>query len=427
MFDSAPFFSRREMVKLAAAGVAGGSASGWFDLLAARAAQSPSNSTKRKSCILLFMTGGPSQMDTFDLKPGSPNAGEFKPVPSSVPGLKISEHLPKLAKAAGDLAVIRSMSTTEGAHARARFYVHTGYREGVGGVVHPSLGAVASSQIGDPEAELPNFVAVGAGAFGSGYLGPRHSPLIVTDPARGVENLKAADSLAELDKRASLLTELEDGFLNRVGDPSIAAHKTTYQKALSLMHSPKAKAFDIALEPAAIRSAYGAGRFSEACLMARRLVECGVSFVEINLGGWDTHQNNWARVKTLSAQVDAGMSALIADLKAKGLLDATLVIWMGEFGRTPKINSRGAQPGRDHYPRAWTSVLAGGGLKTGRCIGETDKDGTAVKERPVSAIDFLATVCKALGIDYTKQLNTREGRPIRIVDKGEKPIVELFS
>jgi uncharacterized protein (DUF1501 family) len=427
MFDSKPFFSRREMIKLAGAGILGGSATGWFDVLAARAAESTPAGRKHKSCILLFMSGGPSQMDTFDLKPGSPNAGEFKPAATPVSGLKISEHLPKLAKAAGDLAVLRSMSTSEGAHARARFYVHTGYREGVGGVVHPSLGAVASAQIGDPEAELPNFVAVGGGAYGSGFLGARHAPLLVSDAARGVENLKAADSLSELDKRASLLTELEDGFLNRVGDPSIAAHKTTYQKALSLMHSVKSKAFDIALEPASIREAYGSGRFSEACLLARRLVESGVAFVEINLGGWDTHQNNWARVKTLSAQVDAGMSALIADLKSRGLLDSTMVIWMGEFGRTPKINSRGAQPGRDHYPRAWTTVLAGGGLKTGKVIGETDKDGTAVKERPVSAIDFLASVCKGLGIDYTKQQNTREGRPIRIVDKGEKLVTELFS
>jgi uncharacterized protein (DUF1501 family) len=192
------------------------------------------------------------------------------------------------------------------------------------------------------------------------------------------------------------------------------------------MQSREAKAFDLALEPAASRAAYGSSKFGDGCLLARRLVETGVSFVEVTLGGWDTHQNNFERVKTLSGQVDAAAGALVHDLKQRGLLDSTLVVWMGEFGRTPKINSRGPKPGRDHYPRAWTSVLLGGGIKGGQVIGRTDKEGATVEERPVSATDFLATVCEALGIDYLKQNVAPNGRPLRIVDKEARPIKELL-
>ena len=174
------------------------------------------------------------------------------------------------------------------------------------------------------------------------------------------------------------------------------------------------------------RTAYGSSRFGEGCLLARRLVEVGVTFVEVTLGGWDTHQDNFDRVKNLSSQVDPAMSALINDLKERGLLDNTLVIWMGEFGRTPNINARGAKPGRDHYPRAWTSVLAGGGIKGGQVIGKTDKEGAVVTDRPISALDFLATVCKLLGINSKKTEPRPGGRPIRIVDKGAKPIEQLL-
>jgi hypothetical protein len=430
--------SRREALKLSAAGVLAGSMSGWFDVLASRAAEAAKAGVKHKSCILLWMNGGPSQMDTFDLKPDSPNAGEFKPIPTSVPGIQISEHLPRLAKQMQHMALLRGMSTGEGSHGRARYYMHTGYREGQGGLVYPSLGAIASHQLGRPDFELPNFVAVGGGTLGAGFLGPRHAPLTVTDPNRGVENLRPTVDLAAFDERVSLLQEMEAGFLDTYKAGSVKAHQTTYRSAVDLMHSPRAKAFDLSGESAATRAAYGigaptgaggrggGGRFGEACLLARRLVEVGVPFVEVSLGGWDTHQNNWASVKRLSEQVDPGMSALIGDLKSRGLLDTTLVIWMGEFGRTPKINSRTAQPGRDHFPRAWTTVLAGGGIKGGQVVGKTSKDGDSVVERPIAVVDFMATVCKILGIDYTKKYTTRDGRPIRIVDKDEKPCTEII-
>ena len=415
--------SRRDCLKLSAAGVVGYSMSGWLQALADDTAKNPE---RKRACILLWMAGGPAQTDTFDLKPGHANGGPYKEIDTSAPGIKIGEHLPEVAKHMDKMALLRGMSTGEGAHGRAKYYMHTGYKEGVGGLVYPSLGAIASAELGDPDFPLPSFVTVGNRSYGAGFLGARHQPIIVTDPTRGVENLKPLVEEKQFDNRVGLLEEMEKAFYRDYQADAAADHKTTYRRAVTLMKSKEAKAFDLSLEPASSKAPYGGSKFGEGCLLARRLVETGVKFVEVTLGGWDTHQNNFERVKDLSGQVDQGMSALLADLKERGLLDTTLVIWMGEFGRTPHINQRGAKPGRDHYPRAWSTVLAGGGIKGGQVIGKTDKEGAAVVERPTSALDFMATVCQVLGINYNKQNQTPIGRPVRIVDKGAKPITELF-
>ncbi len=417
-------FSRRDFFKFTAAGAGFAGLSGWLNVLAAQAA---TTGAKTKSCILLWMDGGPSHKDTFDLKPGTKDAGEFKPIDTSVPGIQISEHLPKVAELMHEGALIRGMSTGEGAHGRAKYYLHTGYKEGVGGLVYPALGSLVSKELGNPETPLPNYVTVGNRSYGSGFLGAKHQPLNVTDPTRGVENLKALVGGQQFEDRVGLLEQMEAAFNRDYKATAGIDHRTTYQRAVSLMNSAGAKAFDISLEPANSRSAYGTGRFAEGCLLARRLVEVGVPLVEVTLGGWDTHQNNWARVKTLSQQVDPALSQLVKDLKERGMLDSTLVIWMGEFGRTPRINARGAQPGRDHYPRAWSMAMFGGGIKAGQVIGKTDAEGATVVERPVSTLDFMATVCKLLGIDYTKQNQTPIGRPIRIVDKGANPITQILA
>jgi hypothetical protein len=416
--------SRRDFLKLSAAGVGAASFSGWLNVLAARAA---ATGTKPKSCILLWMDGGPSHKDTFDLKPGTKDGGEFKPISTSVPGITISEHFPKLARLMHHGALLRGMSTGEGAHGRAKYYLHTGYKEGFGGLVYPSIGAIASAEIGRPEFPLPNFVTIGNRSYGSAYLGARHAPLVVNDPTRGVENLRPFVGESQFQDRVGLLEEMESAFHREYRATNAAAHKTTYQRAVTLMQSKEARAFDLSQEPSSAREAYGGTKFGEGCLLARRLIETGVTFVEVVLGGWDTHQDNFDRVKKLSQTVDPAISALLTDLKQRGLLDTTLVIWMGEFGRTPKINSRGAKPGRDHYPRAWTSALFGGGIKGGQVIGKTDKEGATVTDRPISTIDFMATVCQALGIDYTKKYTTSIGRPVRIVDKGENPVTELLG
>lgn len=423
MFHSDLNLHRRDLLKYAGVGLLSVPTSGWLNVLAARAAeQSAGEKAKHKSCILLFMHGGPSHIDTFDPKPDN-KTSELKAIPTAVNGIQLSEALPKVAAQMKSLALLRGMSTGEGSHGRARYYMHTGYREGVGGVIHPSLGAIVSSRLGNQEEALPNFVSVGGQSYGSGYLGPFHAPLDVRDPAKGVENMQPIDTLTAFDKRANLLDEVEKGFLDRVQTASAEAHKTTYQRAAQLMHSPKAKAFDLSAEPAAMRDAYGRNPFGDGCLLARRLVENGVKFVEVTLGNWDTHRDNATRIKSLCGQLDPALATLLTDLKQRGMLDSTLIVWMGDFGRTP---TQGKQGGRDHYPRAWTTALAGAGVKGGQAVGRTDKQGGSVEEGKVSAVDFMATVCTALGINYEKNLYTRDARPIRIVDKGEKVVKELF-
>jgi Protein of unknown function (DUF1501) len=416
--------SRRDFLRLSAAGVGGAAMSGWLGVLAARAAETRA---KHKACILLWMDGGPSHKDTWDLKPGTKDAGEFKPIKTAVPGMEISEHFPQFAKLTGDAVLLRGMSTSEGAHGRARYYMHTGYKEGQGGLVYPSIGSIMSAELGKEDFALPNYVAINGRSFGSGYLGPRHQPLFIQNPARGVENLKPLVGDGEFNDRVGLLEEMESAFYHDYKVGAGTAHDTTYRRAVQMMKSKEAKAFDLSDEPAKVKEAYGDTNFGQGCLMARRLVETGVSFVEVVQGQWDTHQDNFKRVKNLSGQVDPGMSALIKDLKDRGMLDDTLIVWMGEFGRTPKITERGGTPGRDHYPRAWTTAMVGGGIKGGQVIGKTDAEGAEVIDHKTSALDFLASVCKVVGIDYAKVNNTPIGRPVRIVDKAGTPIKELFA
>ena len=410
------FAARRDVLKWSAAGVGTVAASGWLPVLAAAAAK-PGGQAKPKQCILLWMDGGPSHKDTFDLKPDSKGAGDFKPIATSASGVQISEHLPKVAKWMHAGCVVRGMTSSEGAHARAKYHLHTGYREGQGGLTYPSLGSIVSSELGRPAAAVPNFVAIGGRSFGSGFLGPKHQPLLVADPTRGLDDLKAGLPESRQQARLGLLDQMEKAFYHDTRAAAGTDHSTAYDRAVQLMRSPQAKAFDLAGEPAKGRAKYGTGKFADGVLMARRLVETGVPFVEVSLGGWDTHVDNFNRVKALSGQVDAALAALLDDLTQRGLLDSTLVVWMGEFGRTPHISSRGATPGRDHYPKAWSLALFGGGLRGGSVVGRTDKDGAAVVERPVTPGDFLGTVCELVGIDPAKKNDTPGGRPVAIVDK----------
>ena len=416
--------TRRRFLQASSLGVGSFALSGWMGVLADRAQAAAPSAKKTKNCILIWSEGGASHKDTLDLKPDSKGAGEFKPIKTSASGIEISENLPKLASHMHEGVLVRSMSTPEGAHARARYHLHTGYREGQGGLTYPSLGAIAASELGSEKAAMPNFVAIGGRSFGAGFLGPKYQPLMVQDATRGVEDLKSLVSDKQFSNRTGLLEEMEKAFYHDYSAGAAVDHKTTYERAVKLMQSKEAKAFDLGGEPAASKAKYGSGKFAEGVLMARRLVEVGVPFVEVALGGWDTHQDNFERVKNLSTQVDNAMGALLTDLKERGLLDSTLVIWMGEFGRTPNINNRGAKPGRDHYPKAWSLAMFGGGLKGGRVVGKTDKEGATVAERPVKTGDFLATVCEVIGIDHTKENEAVSGRPIRIVDKGNVPFTK---
>jgi hypothetical protein len=414
--------SRRRFVSL----TAGGALAGWLGRLAAHAEEAP----PAKSCILLWMSGGPSHLDTFDLKPDAPDRirGEFRPIETSVPGIQISEHFPKLARLMEHAAVLRSMSTVESDHQLATYHLHTGYQKRAGGVAFPSLGAIASRELGEGDFALPNFVCVGAGprhGTRSGFLGPEHQPLDVTNPDRGTDFIEPLSSRAEFERQYDLLRRFDASFQETYRAAPGQAHRSALERAVKLMNSQEKSAFDLSQEEDALRDRYGRGNFGQGCLMARRLVESGVRFVEVLMGdgvGWDTHRDNFPRTRALSAEVDVGMSALLEDLQDRGRLDSTLVIWMGEFGRSPQITSGG---GRNHWSRAWSSVLAGGGIRGGQVIGRTDRDAAEVLDRPISVTDFLATICTILKIDYTRQ-NRAPGfeRPIPVVDTS-KPVARI--
>jgi hypothetical protein len=440
--------SRRDWLRLTTAGVVGFSASGWLESLAAAIAKHPQ---RRRACLLLWMTGGPSQTDTFDLKPGHENGGPFQEIATAVPGIRISEHLPKMAKLMPELALIRSMKTKEADHGRASFHLHTGYVPR-GSILYPSLGALLGKELGTGSADIPSFVSIAphrlfnSPVLGPGFLGPAYAPLVVggseglgsPEQNNYEKNLKVQDmdraatlSDARADDRVALFRKIERGFVDQHAGAAALGHRTAYERALGLMRSDVSKAFALDQEPAPLRDAYGRNQFGQGCLLARRLLERGVPFVEVAFSifngtttGWDTHFDNFETVKNFSQILDSAWATLMADLKTRGLFDSTLIVWMGEFGRTPKINVRG---GRDHYPHAWTTALTGGGIRGGAAIGRTSADATTVEERPISVPDFLATICQALGVDPAKQNDSNLGRPIRIVDKGAQPIQEILA
>ena len=429
-------FSRRDWLRLSAAGVSGLSLSGWLGVLARAAAADPA---RKRACILLWMSGGPSQLDTFDLKPGHANGGPYKEIATKVPGMRISEHLPQLARQGDSLAIVRSMKTREGDHGRATYHLRTGYLQ-QGPIHYPPVGALLAKELGDTAAELPNFVSiapareVNSASYTAGFLGPQYAPLVVGDAEtarRDASSLKVQDlPLAEgivparAAARVDLLRGLERDFVARYPGDAARTHESAYERAARLMRTAAAKAFNLDEEPSGLRDAYGRNLFGQGCLLARRLVERGVPFVEVTLGSWDTHVQNFDLLRPLSQTLDAGWATLMTDLRQRGLLDSTLIVWMGEFGRTPQING---QQGRDHFPSAWSTVLAGGGIKGGQVIGKTSADGTTVEEYPVSVPNFLATVCRALGVDPTKQNQSNVGRPIRIADAGAQPIKEVLA
>ena len=334
-----------------------------------------------KACILLWMNGGPSHLDTFDPKPGTKTGGEFKAIKTRIEGVKFCEHLPLVAEQADKLAVIRSMTTKEGNHDRAGYLMHTGYAPSTT-LQHPSFGAWVSHEIGDERAELPNFVSIRGPSVGRRFSGRAAWPVCHSEagggrPQPGVCEGRRCGAVQSAAGRAGRFAA--EFSRRRPAGAEIAAHDVVYQKAVRLMRSPLAKAFEIKEEPQAVQEKYGASDFGRGCLMARRLVESGVKFVEVTLDGWDTHINNFSGVRSLCGDLDPGMSALLADLAERKLLDQTLVIWMGEFGRTPTINGR---DGRDHYPNAWSAVLAGGGVRRGIAHGSTDDEGAKVASDP---------------------------------------------
>lgn len=417
--------TRRDLMRLAACGAVGGSVSGWLDFVAGQAyAQERATRARAKACIVLFMSGGPAHTFTFDLK-GGDRGCPYQPINTSAPGIQISEYLPKVAEQMHHFALVRGMSTDIADHEPAHYLMRTGFRQ-MAGINHPHMGSTAINALVREDNGMPNFVLLKPGSGGlrgtsAGFLNPSCRPLILQDVARGISNMRLPQGVsAEQNRdRLDLLQNADQTFLDEYQADAIRSHLSGYRTAAQLMNLEVAQeAFKIEKEPLRIRELYGDTPFGRQCLGARRLIEHGVRFVEVmHPGYWDTHGGAVNGQRNLSQVLDRPMAALMQDLSDRGLLDDTLVVWMGEFGRT--------YDGNDHYARAWTTAFAGAGVRGGRVIGRTDRRGMTVEDRPVKVQDFAATILKTLGINHTRRHRVR-GQPIGFVDGDAAPLDELF-
>jgi len=413
---------RRDFLRyVSAASLAAGSL-GFTDLLSLQAA---ALRRREMSCILLWMQGGPSQFETFSPKPGHANGGETRAIGTSVAGIELSENFPRVAQQMRDVAIVRSMTSKEGSHRRASYLLHTGQLP-TPTVKYPTLGSMVASEYGRGGSELPSFVQIGGRGLPvarAGYLGAQFDPFQHPRADQPPQNSRPTSAEQRYRRRLGLLDNLEEGFAARGGRRAVEQHRKLYNQASRMVLSPRMRAFDLEQEPDAMREAYGKHQFGAGCLLARRLIEEGVTFVEVVAGNWDTHFDNFDRSRQLAEQVDRPMAQLLADLRQRGRLERTMVIWMGEFGRTPRINPRS---GRDHYPKAFNAALAGGGIQGGRVIGKTDAGGETVTDRPVHVADLFRSICHGLAIDPDREHTSAIGRPIKLVEGGEV-VQELFS
>jgi len=367
------------------------------------------------SVILLWMNGGPSHIDTWDPKEGRV-AGPAKSMKTSVPGVRISEHLPALAAKAHKLAIVRGMTSKEGNHQRAQYLLRTGYAPNPT-VLHPTLAAWVSKRLGEPSSGLPGSVSLGGPSLGAGFFGVQHGPFVVQTPGALPQNVGFGPGVdaARFEARKELLEGLETSFAKATGDAKVEGRRALYAKADRLMHAGSLAAFDVSHEPESVRGSFGDTAFGRGCLTAVRLVEAGVRFVEVTLDGWDTHQDVFNRTKRLMGVLDPAMSSLLAELERRGLDKKTLVVWMGDFGRTPTLNGN---EGRDHHPAAWSAVLAGARIRGGVVHGETDAAGARVVKNPVTVPNLLATIATAAGLDPADMAASPAGRPIALTDGG---------
>jgi uncharacterized protein (DUF1501 family) len=310
------------------------------------------------------------------------------------------------------------MTTKEGNHQRATYMLHTSYVP-TATVRHPTLGSVVAHELPNGESELPGFVRVGGRGLGGGgsggYFGTAYDPFAVEGASRMPNNTQPTTPEPRYRRRLDLLGKLDAAGGNPALVEPAADHQKLYQSASKMILSPQMQAFDVTKEPEKVRQAYGSGEFATGCLLARRLVETGVPCVEVSLGNWDTHDDNFDRCRTLCKQLDQPMAALIRDLEERGMSDDVLVVWMGEFGRTPRVNPRG---GRDHYPRAFSALVAGCGVKRGTVVGGTDAGGEEVTDHPTSEKDLFQTIYRLLGIRAAKEFMTPIGRPMKLVEGG---------
>lgn len=410
-----------------------------MEFLAKVRAAAPEMKKKQKSLIILWMAGGPPTIDLWDLKPDSPNGGPHKPIPTAASGIEITEHLPLVAKEFKHLSIIRSLNSKEGDHNRGTMMMNTG-RSPNPLLDYPSISSVLAYYQGmDVEAmknaDLPAAISIGGPRGGAGFLGMKYAPFNVQNAGTPPENVKAPDGV-DMARRAALFSRVEGGFSTNVPMDAAKAHKEVYDKALSLVVSSRKEVFSLDKEndgkpmSAKLKEDYGNDGFGRGLLLARKLVEAGTAAVQVTLGGWDLHnQTHTALLRpNMLPAMDKAMSTLVKDLEQRGRLKDTVIVWMGDFGRTPRINQNA---GRDHWSRCWSVVLGGGSIKGGVAYGKTGKDGTDIAENEVGVLDLYATLYRGLGIDPTPETNASVrdnlGRPYYIA--GDKPnwIKELVS
>jgi Protein of unknown function (DUF1501) len=387
------------------------------------AADAPMRKPTARNVIYLYMSGGMTHLDTFDPKTGE-TAGPVKTISTNVDGIQLSEYLPALAKKMDKATLVRSLSTTQGAHEQGNYYMHTSYKMR-GTITHPGLGAWIQRHEGRTNRTLPGSVRIGGGAAGggAGFMESRFAPLVLGSATEGVRNSRMNVSEKEFNERLMLAQQFDEAFHQKYNQKNVRAYKDMYDDALRLMRSEDLKAFDIGMEPSDVRKAYGENGFGQGCLLARRLVENDVRFVEVTLGGWDTHANNFTSVERLAASLDQAIATLLTDLDRRGLLEETVVALGTEFGRTPHINE---DDGRDHFPKAFSGLLAGGGIRGGYVYGKTDDRGENVVEGKITPPDFNATIAYALGLPLEQIVYSPSKRPFTVADKG-RPVMDLFA
>ncbi|MCA8985722.1 MAG: DUF1501 domain-containing protein [Planctomycetaceae bacterium] len=379
-----------------------------------------------KRVILLWLAGGASQLETWDPKPGRPTGGPFRAISTSVPGIHISELLPRMAQRLGDTAIIRSLNTKVADHGTGATIMTTG-RVPEPGIDFPDLGATVAHELGRVDSKVPHYVSMytateGRRKGGPGFLGSRVGPMFLTDSLMPA-NLQRPEIITEIDHqdRAQLRGFLAAEFAKRHASPAVNSHNSAYDRVRGLMSSESL--FDVSREPQALRDKYGPTQFGEQCLVARRLVEAGVPFVKVARAWWDSHGQNFETHQELCADLDHVMSALLDDLAERGLLEQTLVVTLSEFGRTPQING---SLGRDHFASAWSCTLSGCGIRGGSVYGKTDEDGRKVIEDEIWAGHLFATIFRAIGIDWKKEY-MYGARPVPITDFHCAPIDEVLA
>lgn len=378
-----------------------------------------------KSLITLWLAGGPSQLETWDPHPGTAIGGPTKAIPTKIKGLQFADHYPRLAEEIDALSVIRSLVSKEGDHERATYYLKTGFRPAPA-LVHPSIGAILTHELPDPAVEIPRHVSLvpGPRPARGGFLGARYDAFKVYDPGNSVQNLKAHTSDDRQKRRLANLEVLSRSFRRgRWLQSTRTLHEQTIERALVMMSSEQLKAFEIDDEPQKVRDSYGDSPFGRGCLVARRLVETGVRAVEVTLTGFDSHAGNFDAHQSNGAILDPAFASLVSDLRERSLLESTVVLCIGEFGRTPNINPL---DGRDHWPSGFSCVIGGGGLAGGLVIGATDPIGKKIEpEDPIDVNQLYATIFETMGVDYAQETITPIGRPMKFSD-GE-PIPRLLG